>query len=147
MGPMLDPVTLYVFLAGVSMAILPIGFKLAAGGIQPAFGTAVVTGIAFVVNVAVVLSMRAAGTPISFSARSLYVLLGVGVATAGVNLFTLAAYAHGLKVTSSFLISGVSAIVILLVGFLVLREPFTWAKLLAIALVLAGIFLLNRESG
>jgi multidrug transporter EmrE-like cation transporter len=69
------------------------------------------------------------------------------VATACANLFNLAAYANGLKVTSSFLISGISAILILLVGFLILKEPFTWTKLLAIGLILTGIFLLQRTSG
>jgi len=134
----------YAVLAGVSLAILPIGFKLAAGGIDPARGTAIVTGIAFLVNVAVALSARAGGATIEYSPRTLYLLAAVGVATACTNLFTLAAYAHGLKVTSSFLISGVSAVLILLVGFLFLREPFSWPKLFAVGLILTGVFVIQR---
>ena len=49
----------YAFLAGVSMAVLAIGLRLAAPGIHPALGIAIVTGIAFVVNVLVALAMRA----------------------------------------------------------------------------------------
>ncbi len=61
-----------------------------------------------------------------------------------VNLFTLLAYASGLRVTSSFVIAGTSTTLVLLVGFLVLREPFTWRKLVAVALIAAGTVLLQR---
>ena len=33
----------------------------------------------------------------------------------------------------------------LLIGFMVLREPFTWMKLFAVGLIATGIFLLQRE--
>lgn len=62
---------MYVVLAGVSLAALAIGFRLAASGIHPALGTAIVTGVAFLVNIAVVLSIRASGVPTSFSMQSL----------------------------------------------------------------------------
>jgi len=68
----------------------------------------------------------------------------VGVATACVNLFTLLAYASGLRVTSSFVIGGISTVLVLLIGFLVLKEPFSWAKLFAIGLILVGTILLQR---
>lgn len=80
--------------------------------------------------------------PSSF--ESLYALVIVGVATAGVNLFTLFAYASGLRITSSFIIGGTSTVLLLAVGFLFLKEPFTWTKLFAIGLVAVGIFLLQR---
>jgi len=41
---------------------LAIGFRLATSGIHPALGTAIVTGVAFLVNIAVVLSIRVAGS-------------------------------------------------------------------------------------
>ena len=59
------------------------------------------------------------------------------------NLFTLLAYASGLRVTSSFVIGGTSTLLVLLVGFLFLKESFTWAKLLAIGLIVGGTFLLR----
>jgi drug/metabolite transporter (DMT)-like permease len=46
-------------------------------------------------------------------------------------------------VTSSFMISGTSTGLVLLVGFLVPREPFTWTKLLAVGLIATGVFLLR----
>jgi len=69
----------------------------------------------------------------------------VGVATACVNLFTLLAYANGLRVTSSFVIGGTSTALVLLIGFLFLKEPFTWTKLFAIGLIAAGTFLLRSN--
>ena len=136
---------MYALLAGVSMAVLAIGLRLAAPGIHPALGIAIVTGIAFLVNVVVALAMRATtGAPLSFSLESLYVLTIVGVATAGVNLFTLFAYASGLRITSSFIIGGTSTVLMLVVGFLFLKEPFTWTKLFAIGLIAVGTFLLQR---
>ena len=51
----------------------------------------------------------------------------VGVAAACADFFTLSAYARGLKITSLF------------------KDPFTWLELLAVALIVTGIFLLQRE--
>jgi len=133
----------YALLAGVSMATYVIGLRLASSETHPALGTALVTGIAFLLNVAVTLAIKATGAPVSFSMKSVYFLLVVGVATACVNLFTLSAYASGLRVTSSFVIGGTSTILVLLVGFTFLKEPFTWTKLLAIGLIAAGTFLLR----
>ena len=64
----------------------------------------------------------------------------VGAAAACADLFTLSAYARGLQATSSFVIGGTSAVLVLLVGFLVLREPFSWGKLVAIGLIAAGMY-------
>jgi len=136
----------YAVLAGVSMATYIIALRLAGPGTHPALGTAVVTGVAFAINVPVALSVRALGTPLAFATQSLWLLGVVGLATATVNLFTLAAYTNGLKVTSSFIIGGISTILVLLVGFLFLREPFRWTKLFAIALIAIGTFVLQRVS-
>ena len=37
--------------------------------------------------------------------------------------------------TSSFVIGGTSTVLVLLVGFMFLNEPFTWRKLFAVALI------------
>ena len=135
---------LYAALAGVSMAAYIVGMRLAAPGTHPAVGTAIITGIACVINIAIVLVIRANGTPTPFSVTSLRFLLVIGLATATVNLFTLLAYASGLRVTSSFVIGGISSILVLLVGFVFLKEPFSWAKLIAVGFILAGAVMLQR---
>ncbi len=134
----------YALGAGVSMATYVIGLRLGSSGTHPALGTAIITGIAFLINMVVTLSIRATGAPVTFSMKSVYCLVVVGVATACVNLFTLLAYASGLRVTSSFVIGGTSTILVLLIGFIALREPFTWRKLFAVALIAAGTLLLQR---
>lgn len=52
---------------------------------------------------------------------------------------------RGLKITSSFMIGGTSTARVLLIGFVLLKEPFTWLKLLAIGLIVTRIFSLQRE--
>jgi drug/metabolite transporter (DMT)-like permease len=134
----------YALGAGVSMATYVIGARLGSSGTHPVLGTAIVTGIAFLLNVLLTLSIRVTGAPLPFSMKSAYSLVVVGVATACVNLFTLLAYASGLRVTSSFVIGGTSTVLVLLIGFTFLEEPFTWRKLFAVALIAAGTFLLQR---
>ena len=134
----------YAVLAGVSMATYIVAARLGSSGTHPALGTAIVTGVAFLINVVLTLSIKVTGAPIGFSMASAYSLVVVGVATACVNLFTLLAYAGGLRVTSSFVIGGTSTLLVLLVGFLFLKEPFTWRKLFAVGLIAAGTFILQR---
>lgn len=136
----------YAFAAGVSLATYVVAARLGSSGVHPILGTAIVTGVAFFINVALMLSFKAAGTPMAmaFSMKSACSLMVVGVATAAVNLFTLLAYAHGLRVTSSFVIGGTSTVLVLLAGFLFLEERVTWRKLVAIGLVTAGTILLQR---
>lgn len=80
----------FALLAGVSAAY-SIFLRLASGGIHPALGAAVITGVAFLVNVAIAASRHATGSPLSVSAPSVALLVVVGVAAAGADLFTLSA--------------------------------------------------------
>jgi drug/metabolite transporter (DMT)-like permease len=91
--------------------------------------------------------MRASGQEIVFSRQGLWLLAIAGIAASGVDIFGLLAYERGLKVTSSFLIGGTSTLLVLLVGFLVLQEPFTWGRFLAIALIVGGTLLLQAQGG
>ena len=141
---MSNPAFAYAVLAGVSMATYIVAARLGSSGTHPALGTAIITGVAFLINVVLTLSIRATGVPIGFSMKSASSLVLVGVATASVNLFTLLAYAGGLRVTSSFVIGATSTLLVLLVGFFFLKEPFTWRKLFAIALIAAGTWVLQR---
>ena len=140
----MDRAFVYAVLAGLSLATYIVAARLAGPGIHPALGTTIITGVACLLNLLVTLAVKARGTPIEFNLKSIYLLGVVGIATACVNLFTLLAYASGLRVTSSFVIGGTSTVLVLLVGFLFLREPFSWAKLLAIGLIAGGTILLQR---
>jgi transporter family protein len=143
---MLNLAHTYAVLAGVSLATYIVCLRLGATGIHPILGTAIITGIACVISAGLTLAIKAVGAPIPFSTSGIWILIVVGLATAGVNLFTLLAYASGLRVTSSFLVGGTSTILVILAGFVLLGEPFTWTKLAAIGLITAGSLIL-RGSG
>ena len=70
-----------------------------------------------------------------------------GTGASGVDIFALLAYERGLRVTSSLILSGTSTALVLLVGFLALQDPFTWVRLVAIALIVAGMLLLQAQGG
>ena len=142
---MQDLALVFALIAGVSMAVYTVFMRLAASAVHPALGALVVTGVAFLVNLVIVLALRAKGVTLTAAPASVALLAIVGASAASADFFTLSAYAGGLKVTSSFVIAGTTTAIVLLVGFLVLREPFSWTKVVAIALITGGIFLLHRE--
>lgn len=143
----MSSVILFAVLAGVSAATWTICLKLASTKMSAALGAMVITGVAFMVNALALLAMRAGGHEVVFSREGLWLLAIAGVAASGVDIFGLLAYERGLKVTSSFFIGGTSTILVLLVGFLVLQEPFTWGRFLAIALIVAGTLLYQAQGG
>jgi drug/metabolite transporter (DMT)-like permease len=140
-----DLALVFALIAGVAMAVYTIFMRLAAAGVHPALGAMVVTGVAFLVNLAIVLILHTRGATFTASTASIALLAVVGAAAASADFFTLSAYASGLRATSSFVIAGTTTVLVLLAGFVVLREPFSWTKLAAIALITGGIFLLHRE--
>ena len=138
---------LFAILCGVSAATWTICLKLGSTKISAALGAMVITSVAFVVNALALLVMRAGGQEIVFSREGVWLLAIAGIAASGVDIFGLLAYERGLKVTSSFFIGGTSTLLVLLVGFLALQEPFTWGRFLAIALIVAGMLVYQAQGG
>src|SRR4029453_553081 len=136
---------MFALLAGISMAAYSIFLRLASPGIHPGLGATIITGVAFLANLALTLTMRATGSPITFTAQSVYLVIVVGLAAACADLFTLSAYASGLKVTSSFVIGGTSTVLVLLIGVMVLRRSFTRMKLFTVRVIATDLFLLQGE--
>lgn len=140
-----DPAFLFAVLVGVSAGTYSSFLKLGSGAINPALGAVIVTGSAGVVNLIVLLGMRAQGQPILVTPRAAAFMVICGIAAAGIDLFGLLAYGHGLRLSSSLVMTGVSVSLILLVGFLALGEPVTWPRLVAIGLIVAGVLLLQMQ--
>ena len=136
---------LFAVLSGVCAATWTICLKLGSTKINAVLGAMVITAVAFVVNSVAMFTMRVHGHEIIFTKEALGVLAIAGIAAAGVDVFALLAYERGLRVTSSLIIGGTSTALVLLVGFLVLHEPLTGVRALAIALIAAGIFLLQTQ--
>lgn len=140
---MSDPALVFALLSGASAAAYTICARLASGGISASLGAMLVGAVALLVNLGVTLVLRGRGDPLLVAPSGVYWVLGAGVAAAGIDLFGLLAYARGLRVSSSPLMTGASLAIVLLVGVVVLKEPFGWLRLLAIALIAAGIWLLQ----
>lgn len=138
---------LFAMLAGASAATWTVCLKLASTKITPALGALVITTGALLVNSLVLLATRTTGHEIVFTREALWLTALAGVAAAGVDIFALLAYDRGLKVTSSFFIGGTSTLLVVLSGFLLFQEPFTWMRLLAIGLIVAGSLLLQAQGG
>jgi drug/metabolite transporter (DMT)-like permease len=143
----LSRAVLFAVLAGLSAATWTVCLKLASTRITAALGALVITGVALGVNSLVLLATRAHGQEIVFTREALWLMVLAGIAASGVDIFGLLAYDRGLKVTSSFFIGGTSTVVVLLVGFLLFQEPFTWVRLLAIILIVGGSLLLQAQGG
>jgi drug/metabolite transporter (DMT)-like permease len=137
----------FAILAGLGAATWTLCLKLASSRTSAVVGAIVITTGALAVNLTALLVMKVRGHETALPRESLWLLLGAGVAAASVDLFGLLAYQHGLRVTSSFVIGGTSTLAVLLAGFLLLQEPFTWGRLLAVALITAGILLYQGQGG
>jgi len=83
------------------------------------------------------------GTIITTKGLSLMIL--AGIAAASTTIFGLLAYARGFKPSSSPVITAEQMSVVLLVGFVLLKEPFSIGRLLALALIVFGILVLQRQ--
>lgn len=136
---------LFALLAGTSAATWTVCLKFGSTRINAALGAMVIAAVALLVNAVVMLIMRAQGQEIVLTRKGLWVLVLAGLAAAGVDLFALLAYKHGLRVTSSLIIGGTSTALVLVVGFIALQEPLTAARALAIALIATGIFMLQTQ--
>lgn len=140
----MDVALIFAILAGISIAAYTIFQKLGSTNINPALGAMIISTVAFIVNLFILLGMKVKNQAILFTTKGLWLVVLVGLAAAGIDFFSLFAYSKGLKITSSFVIGGVSAVVILLFGFLVLKEQFTLGRLIAIILIALGTLLFQR---
>ena len=88
----------FALLAGFAMATYSIFLKLASPGIHPALGATIITGVAFLANLGLTISLKASGAPVSLTKQSsLYFVIVVGLAAACADSFALSAYSAALK--------------------------------------------------
>lgn len=140
----MDIVLIFAILAGIFSASYNIFQKFGAKIINPALGAMVVSIVAFSVNLIVFLFMKAKGQEIIFTTRGLIFLILAGLSAAGIDLFYLLAYSRGLKISSTFFMVGIQTSLILLVGFLIFKEPMSYGRVFALLLIISGILLLQK---
>jgi uncharacterized membrane protein len=136
---------LFALAAGTMSASYAILLRLGAGSINPALGALVISGVAlpFTAIVFAILRVWHPGTTITTKGMSLMIL--AGIAAASQTVLALLAYASGFKLSSSPLITATQMSVVLLVGFVFLKEPFSIGRLLALILIVLGILVLQRQ--
>lgn len=139
-----SPIVL-ALLAGSCAALYTISVKLGSAQVHAALGAMIITGAAFVVNAIALLFLRLGGQEVWLTPPALWLLMLAGIGAAGVDLLSLLAYERGLRLSSSLIIGGSSTALVLLVGFVVFREPVTVVRALAVALIAAGVLLLHTE--
>ena len=144
---MLSSAVLFAIFAGTSAATWSLCLKLGSTKVTAALGALVVTSGALLTNAIVLLVMRARGHEIIVSAHGLWLMAIAGLAAAGVDIFSLLAYERGLRLSSSLIVGGTSTALVLVIGFVALQEPVTWARLLALGLIASGIVLLQTQGG
>lgn len=138
---------LFAVLGGVAAATWTICLKLGSTKISAALGAMIISGVALAANTAVFALMRASGHQVVFKRETFWLLIIAGIGASGVDIFALLAYERGLRVTSSLILGGTSTALVLLVGFLAFQEPFTWGRLAALALIVAGMLLYQAQGG
>jgi drug/metabolite transporter (DMT)-like permease len=143
----LSSALLFAVLAGAAAATWTVCLKLGSTKISATLGAMVVSGIALVANTVAFALMRAGGHQVVFRKEAFWLLVIAGLGASGVDIFALLAYERGLRVTSSLILSGTSTALVLIVGFLALQEPFTWGRLAALALIVAGMLLYQVQGG
>ena len=138
---------MFALLSGVSAATWTLCLKVGSTRIKADLGAMVISAVAVLVNSLTVVTLKAHGHEIVLRREAFWVFAVAGLAAAGVDLFALLAYERGLRVTSSLIIGGTSTALVLLVGFVTLQEPLTGVRVVALVLIVAGIFLLQAHGG
>lgn len=141
----MDLALYFAILAGVSAASYNIFQKFGANIMNVALGAMIISITAFLVNLMVFIYMKAKGQDIVFTTNGLIFLILAGVSAAGIDLFYLLAFSKGLKVSSTFLVIGIQISIIVLVGFLILKEPLSLGRIIALIMIVLGISFLQRS--
>jgi len=141
-----DPAPLFFALAaGLMSASYTVFLRLGAGSLNPAVGALIISGVALPFTAIVFAILRVWHPSTMVTSKGLSLMVLAGVAAASTTIFGLLAYARGFKLSSSPLITATQMSVVMLVGFVLLKEPFTLGRLLALILIALGILVLQRQ--
>ena len=135
---------LFAVAAGTLSGSYAVCMRLAAGAISPALGALIVSATALPITVAMFIGMRMIAPGMTFTVRGGMLMLLAGIAAASTTVFALLAYSRGFQLSSSPVVTATQMSVVLLVGFVGLREPLGAGRLIGLGLIALGIVLLQR---
>ena len=130
--------------AGAMSASYSVCLRLAAGGVNPALGALIVSATALPFSLGVFIAMRDAPTGVALSTRGTVLMILAGVFAASTTIFAILAYSRGFKLSSSPIVVATQMSLVLVVGVVALDEPLGPSRILALALIALGVFLLQR---
>ena len=130
--------------AGAMSASYSLCLRLAAGGINPALGALIVSATALPFSLGAFIAMRDAPTGVALSTRGTVLTILAGVFEASTTIFAILAYSRGFKLSSSPIVIATQMSLVLVVGVVALDEPLGPSRILALALIALGVFLLQR---
>ena len=133
----MHPGTVFAIIAAVSFGLWTVFQERASDFVNTLFGAIVVSTTAALIGIALLLP-KIKSTQLYSDSRGLVFAVLAGMCALGIDFFALKAYGTGLDVSvGGPIIIGGSVAIAAFVGFL-LGESFTLAKLLGLALVIAG---------
>ena len=130
--------------AGAMSASYSVCLRLAAGGVNPALGALIVSATALPFSLGAFIAMRDAPTGVALSTRGTVLMILAGVFAASTTIFGMLAYSRGFKLSSSPVVVATQMSLVLVVGVVALDEPLGPSRILALALIALGVFLLQR---
>jgi uncharacterized membrane protein len=133
----------YVILAGVFAGTFQVARKvIPSQGLSPLFGATMFSLAAGLMGMILLLQSKFNFSNIS--SKNWLSVLGAGLLVLPIDFFILKAYQKGFSLSAgAIVITGVSGLIAVLIGAMVLNENLKLGKIIGIFLILAGIFILK----
>ncbi|MEZ5500772.1 MAG: hypothetical protein R3E77_15265 [Steroidobacteraceae bacterium] len=137
---------LFALCAGCAAALWAIFLKLGSNQTTAALGAAIVSATALLVNLGIVMGLKAGGQSIELDRRAVLFLVLAGIAAAGADAFALLTFGRGLRLSSAFIINATATAIVFLIGIAAFREPINASRVAALALIGGGMLWLNYQN-
>lgn len=136
----------YAILAAASFGFYNFFTKISADKFSPSVANIFIAGTSFLVAVIMTVYLKISGQELVFTKESLKYPILAGLFTGAAEIFYLTTFAKHAPLTigSPLVISGATLGAVLL-GFIILREPMSAAKIVGIIVTLVGLAILARS--
>ncbi len=137
-----------ITLAAVMFGLYNVFIKLSSSHINAVLGAVVLQFVAAFIGLALLIYQQTGSSePIVYNRIGIALAVGAGVAIGLVEILTFVIFGRGVPVAvGNPLIVGGSLIVTTLVGVVLLREGASALQLLAVAMIIVGVFTLAWEA-
>jgi uncharacterized membrane protein len=135
----------FAILAASSFGFYNFFTKLAADKLSPTIALMFIAGASFLVATVSTIVFKASGQELTFSKGAIYLPILAGVFTGIAEIFYLFMFTKNAPLNiGGPVVIGITILVTVLLGLIVLKEPLNAAKIAGICLTMAGVVLLAR---